>query len=219
MQKEVLLAEREFFNTLLELNHTDRENQKQVILKAQNYAQQIPDYSKWPFDKQQFWNAEAICWRTRLSKEKRAVISNELSSLTGLNLDLGAGSHSYVKNSIAIDFSPEMLHLNNTPHKVVADLEKPLTFHSEIFDSITAIFIFNYIKNAQQLIKEAKRVLQVGGQFIIAIADNISPLHQLHYQNNYGPDELKILLKNNNFIVDSYTKNNITFILAKKGIN
>lgn len=219
MQKEEIKAEREFFNILLELNYAKGESQEQLIRKARGYAQFIPQYTNWPVDKKQFWNAEALCWHGRIENERRNKISNELSFLTGVNLDLGAGSYSYVKNSIAVDFSEEMLVLNEAENKVVADLEKPLAFKNEIFDSVTAVFVVNYIRNVEQLIKEAKQVLKVGGKFVFVLADDVSDLHKMHYKNYYGQAELKILLQKSGFKVNSFVKDNITFVVGEKGIN
>ena len=219
MKKEEMLAEREFFNTLQELNYARGEGQELLVRKAQGYARLIPQYSQWPVDKKQFWNAEALCWNGRIENEMRNKISEELSFLTGLNLDLGAGSYSYVKNSIAVDFSEEMLVLNEAEYKAVADLERPLVFRSEIFDSVTAVFVVNYVEHVEQLIKEVKRVLKVGGKFAIVFADDISELHKIHYKNSYGKEELTVLLNSGRFRVNSYTKEKLTFIVGEKGIN
>ena len=48
-----------------------------------------------------------------------------------------------------------MLQFNdNCQKKVIGNLENYLPFPSSSFDSITAVFILNYIKNWQQLIKD-----------------------------------------------------------------
>ncbi len=225
--KEVAIerTEREFFNALMEFNYLKSESKKsEVLAKAVRLAQSIPRYSSWPNDAKQFWNAEALCWRGRVDKEVRAAIAKELAHLeNGYNLDLGAGSNSYVKNSVAVDFSEEMLLLSNAAEKVATDLEKELPFDDAAFDSVTAVFLVNYIKNFDNLIAEAKRVLKVNGKFVIVqSAMPVMELHRMHYRNFYGENEMKVLLKSKGFGVKSYLRNvngtKLLFLVGERGI-
>jgi SAM-dependent methyltransferase len=200
-------VEQRFFNTLLEFNHASKHNNK-TLKSAATLARQTQEYTEWPNNPLQFWNAEALCWRSRISPEVRNAITHHLSFLKGNNLDLGAGSFSYVKNSTAVDFSEEMLHLNDAPQKVKSNLEEPLPFDNQRFDSVTMPFLINYIQNTDKLIKEAKRVLKPGGILaIIQSANTPSHLHKIHYKNKYGESEIKMLLKQNGFSVRSAVKN------------
>lgn len=229
MQKEVSRAEmiaqrteQEFFDTLLELNYVGKEmSLESVQYKASQLAKKIPRYSEWPHNAEQFWNAEALCWKGRVEKEVRETIKSELSFLKGQNLDLGAGSVTYVEDSVVADFSEEMLLLNDALHKVAVNLEKKLPFSEEAFDSITMVFVANYIRNLEQLLREAQRVLKLGGKLVIVQSQQpVIELHRMHYKNNYGEAELRILLKNIGFDVKSHTKyvfgREILFVLGRK---
>lgn len=225
MKKEGELAriEQDFFSTLVELNYISRNRKlNDVVARAASFARQLPAYNQWPHDAKQFWNAEALCWKGRVEKEVREAIKKELSFLSGYNLDLGSGSYSYVPNSVAADSSEEMLLLNDAEEKVVADLEKPLPFADQLFDSVTMIFLANYIKNVEQLLAEAKRVLKAGGKLaIVQSRDPVMELHRMHYKNSYSEPELKILLKGKGFAVNSYTKDvqgrKLLFVMGERG--
>ncbi|MBI4153003.1 class I SAM-dependent methyltransferase, partial [Candidatus Woesearchaeota archaeon] len=201
-------TEQEFFDTLVELNYVGKEMSLDSIrYKASELAKQIPRYSEWPHNAEQFWNAEALCWKGRIEKEVRDAIKNELSFLKGKNLDLGAGSVTYVENSVVADFSDEMLLLNDAMQKVAVNLEKKLPFSEESFDSTTMVFVANYIGNFEQLLRETKRVLRLGGKLVIVQSlQPVVELHRMHYKNIYGEAELRILLKNIGFDVKSYVK-------------
>ncbi|MBI4152965.1 class I SAM-dependent methyltransferase [Candidatus Woesearchaeota archaeon] len=215
MQKEVtrayILAERaeqEFFETLMELNYVGKSmSLESVRYKASQLAKQIPRYNEWPHNAEQFWNAEALCWKGRVEKEVREAIKKELSFLKGTNLDLGAGSVTYVDNSVAADFSEEMLLLNDAIRKVAVNLEKKLPFADESFDSITLVFVVNYITNIGQLLREAQRVLTLGGKLTLVQSQQpVVELHRVHYKNTYGEAELRIMLTHLGFHVKSYAR-------------
>lgn len=214
--------EQAFFNTLLELNYERHYNEK-TVRRAQELAQQLPQYNQWPHEPRQFWNAEALCWNGRIEKEVRDTITQELSFLKGFNLDLGAGSYSYVPNSVAADFAEEMLILNNSINKVAIDLESPLPFSDHQFDSVTMVFAIGYVQHIEQLLAEAKRVLNVGGTLaIVQSAHPVLGLHHMHYKNSYGEAELKIFLKKHRLPVRSYIRSvngrDLLFVMGKRGI-
>ena len=227
MQKELdmkISTEQRFFNVLLDFNLV-RSHNDETIQRAAALAKQLPQYSQWPNNPNQFWNAESLCWKSRIEKDVRLAIKNELSHLNnGRNLDLGSGSYSYVENSVVADFSDEMLLLNDAQHKVRTDLEKPLPFASGSFDSITMVFVASYIKNLDQLLNESKRVLAHGGKLVIVQPSNpVIPLHKMHYKNNYGDPELGMLLKRHGFSTHITRKKadtrELIFITAEKGLH
>jgi SAM-dependent methyltransferase len=223
-QLELEKTEQDFFNTLLELNYANERQRQTLVQKAQSIAQTIPHYSNWPHDPQQFWNAEALSWKQRISPDVRAALREELSFLQGKNLDLGSGSFSYVSNSVAVDFSEEMLRLNDVKEKIVADLEGELPVEDESFDSVTMNFLANYIKNVPGLLSEAKRALKVGGTLaIVQSAHPVMDVHRMHYKNSYGEAELKILLRKDWYHVRSYTKNvggrELVFLVGEKSVD
>ena len=217
----MVTTEQAFFNTLLELNYTRHFTEKNVQHAAE-LASQLPQYEGWPNHPQRFWNAEALCWKGRIGKDVRETIAKELSFLHGgSNLDLGAGSYSYIPNSVAADFAEEMLLLNDAEHKVVLDLEQKLPFDDHLFDSVTMAFVVNYVQNVEQLFREAKRVLKSGG--VLAVVNASVPvveLHRMHYKNFYGEPELRMLLQKHQLRVHSSVKNvsgnPLAFVFGRK---
>ncbi|HLC19339.1 MAG TPA: class I SAM-dependent methyltransferase [Candidatus Nanoarchaeia archaeon] len=203
---ELERAERQFFDILLDFNYADEGQMKHLVSKAKLHAQKIPMFSDWPQNDKQFWDAEALFWNGRMEREVRDSIRAELSHLHGKNLDLAAGSVSYVPYSVAVDFSEEMLHLNPAQEKVVANLEEKLPFADELFDSATLVFGVNYIQNIAQLFAEVHRMLKPNGRVVIVQAPSVSALHKLHYKNSVGDVELRVLLGKLGFRVRSQQK-------------
>jgi len=213
-------VEKRFFSTLLGFSYVDETQIEHQIKKAAQYARKIPAFSRWPDDPRQFWNAEASCWNDRIKREVRDSIRAELSTLHGKNLDLGAGSVSYLPNSVAVDFSRDMLHLNPAQEKVIASLEEKLPFKDKSFDSVTLFFVVNYIKNIHQLLEEVHRLLRVHGQVVIVQSPSVSSLHKQHYKNSLGGVELRSLLGKFDFKVKSEQKKlqgrKLLFMYAEK---
>ena len=149
-------AETEFFKGLIELQYgLNVEDKLGEISKNVSWAR------NWPEDKKSFWNAEAFMWNKKIDKEIRELIRGEVEFLSGgKNLDLGCGSYSYLK-SVGFDISEKMLNFNdNCLEKVIGDLENDLPFFANNFDSVTAIFVLNYVENYTFLLQEVKRVLK-----------------------------------------------------------
>lgn len=192
--------EQQFLNKLLELNYSTK-NKNQKLKEAYHLAQKTENYQEWPHNKEHFWNAEALCWNHRITEKTKHEIEKTIQHLKGKNnLELGAGTHNYLENTTAIDISPEMLKLNKAPKKKKADLEKEIPVKNHKFDNALLPFTIKYIQNTQQLINQTSKKLKPGGKITIIEAQNtISPLHQIHHQNQYGETELRILLNNKKF--------------------
>ncbi len=159
-------AETEFFKGLIELQYgLNVEDKLCEISKDVSWAR------NWPEDKKSFWNAEAFMWNKKIDKEIRELIRGEVKFLSGgKNLDLGCGSYSYLK-SVGFDISEKMLNFNdNCPEKVIGDLENDLPFFANTFDSVTVIFVLNYVKGYVRLLQEVKRVLKEGGIFVVVLS-------------------------------------------------
>lgn len=155
-----------FFQGLIELQYGQK-----VQSKLQKLSSKIPWAHGWPENKESFWNAEAFMWSRKIEKETRALIQQELQFLAqGKNLDIGCGAYSYIP-SVGFDLSPQMLKLNDHCYeKVQGDVENKLPFQDKSFDSATAIFVLNYVKNYEQLIQEIKRVLKPKGYFVMVLS-------------------------------------------------
>ncbi|MBI4980905.1 class I SAM-dependent methyltransferase [Candidatus Woesearchaeota archaeon] len=157
--------ENEFLKNLIKL---------QYGLKVQNTLKKISSKviwaRGWPQNKKSFWNAEAFMWNHKIDADPRKLITQELKPLHGKkNLDLGCGSYSYIP-STGFDISKKMLDFNdNCLQKVTGDLENKLPFANKSFDSVTALFVLNYVKNYPQLLSEISRVLKFQGIFVAAL--------------------------------------------------
>ena len=213
-----------FFQLMMEFSFLkDSESKKKLIQKAMGFANRVPEFRGWPHDDKAFWNAEAFMWKTKIDKEIREAIRNEIVFRIGdKNLDLGAGNVVYAPHTVALDYSPEMLKFSEAPVKIEHNLEKPLPFNSEMFDSVSAVFVFNYIQDISGLIREIHRVLKAGGKLTIVQPAEVNDLYYLHVKNNYAEPDLRILLKRAGFITDSFTKKfnkkKITFFFCEKTI-
>jgi len=164
--KPALDPETEFFIEMMKLNYGE-----DVEEKLRKLSSSISWAKGWPQEKKAFWNAEAFMWSRKISKEKRALITQELAFLKGKkNLDLGCGAYSYLP-SIGFDLSEKMLQFNEQcREKVVGDVEKPLPFLDGSFGSVTAIFLLNYVVNHQQLLKEMYRLLKNEGYAVVILS-------------------------------------------------
>lgn len=204
--------ESEFLNGLIELQYGG-----DVVSKMKELAKNVNWAQGWPEDKESFWNAEAFMWQHKIEKDVRKLIAKKLSEkLTKAedrkNLDLGCGAFSYVP-STGFDCSQKMLDFNdNAIEKVKGDLEQNLPFQDHSFDSVTAIFVLNYVKNLNGLLKEVKRVLKRGGSFIIVLYTKEVNVWQRQKQvNDFSQEEWIQLFKDNGFIVSMERQNDLYF--------
>ena len=205
--------ETKFFMGLMELQYGQK-----VEHKLRKLAPKIPWAKGWPEHKQAFWNAEAFMWSRKIEKETRALITRELKYLTkGKNLDLGCGAYSYIP-SVGLDFSPRMLHLNdNCYEKIPGDLEQPLPLPDEHFDSVTAIFVLNYIQSSEQLVLEIGRILKPRGKFVIVMsATKINRWQRQKQVNDYSVQKWKRVVQNKGFKVKVYEKEKLWFLKGLK---
>lgn len=185
-------VETAFFQGLIELQYGQN-----VQKKLRSLAAKIPWAHGWPTKKQAFWNAEAFMWQRKIDKQQRQLITQEIrreirrevailaGRLSGKrnhglrNLDLGCGAYSYLHSTAGVDLSAKMLALNERlEQKIPLDLEKlrlsrqRLPFPSAAFDSVTAVFLLNYLPNHAHaaLFREIQRVLKKSGLFMMVLA-------------------------------------------------
>jgi len=202
--------ETKFFERLIELQY-GRIN----IIEMKKLADQISWLKGWPDDDKAFWNAEAFMWSRKIEKETREeikeIIANKLSQV-GRNLDLGCGAYSYIP-SVGFDISPKMLDLNeNAIEKHVGDLESNLSFSNGYFDSVTAVFVLNYVENIELLLDEIFRILNEDGVFIAIIAKSINSWQK---QKEVKRSDLQNLLQKR-FNVELESKDKYCYYLCKK---
>ncbi|MBU1876004.1 MAG: methyltransferase domain-containing protein [Nanoarchaeota archaeon] len=206
--------ETEFFSGLIELGYgQDVEDQLKKIAEKIDWAK------GWPENNKSFWNAEAFMWNYKIDKIKRKLITEELAFLQegrGKNLDLGCGAYSYIP-SVGFDISEKMLLFNdNCKEKIIGSLEEDLPFKDNLFDSVTAVFVLNYVKNHQQLLLEIRRVLKEKGIFVAVLySGTINNWQNQKVVNNYVFSEWRCILQKTGFSVESYEKEKFWFFRCK----
>ena len=207
--------ETEFLQALIEQAHNqDVNNKLQTLSKKVSWAK------GWPNNKKAFWNSEAFMWKKIINKAQREHITSQIQQILkqkGNNLDIGAGAYSYIK-SVAIDISPKMLQLNeNATEKIVGDIEKELLFKSNSFNSITAVFILNYVQNIQNLLGEVQRVLKKDGTFIVVLSKiGINVRHKAHQKQTLSKKEWRSVFTGNKFHVNIIENDTLWFFVCSK---
>ncbi|MBU0459402.1 MAG: class I SAM-dependent methyltransferase [Nanoarchaeota archaeon] len=205
--------ESKFLSGLIELQYGQA-----VEKKLKEFSEGVSWAQGWPENKKAFWNAEAFMWERKISREKRELIATELRFLEeGRNLDLGCGAYSYIK-SVGFDLSSKMLQFNdNLVEKIKGDLEKELPFVEGSFDSVTAVFLFNYVRNYRELLLEIKRILDSEGVLVIVLfSKQINPWQRQKEVYDFGVEEWKEEIKTAVFKVDFYQKEELLFFKAVK---
>ncbi len=204
-------TETKFMQRLIELQY-DTAN----IDELTKISRKISWAKGWPQDKTAFWNSEAFMWKRKISEKVKKIIFEELKGLSSTNLDLGCGAYSYIK-SVGFDISEKMLQNNeNLISKVVGDVEKNLPFKDNEFDSVTAIFLLNYVKNYEKLFAEISCVLKSGGIFMMVLsAVPIKKWHQRQQVNDFSVKEWKEALEKS-FKVKFYSKEDLYFLRCTK---
>ena len=201
----------EFFNGLIELQYGQED-----LGKMKKLASGVSWAKGWPSDNVSFWNAEAFMWGHKVSAEKRKAITTELKFLeNGENLDLGCGAYSYVK-SVGFDFSAKMLQGNdNCVKKVVGDSEKELPFGAGSFDSVTLVFVLNYVNNYLGLLREIKRVLN--GTLMVVLSQNkVNDWQKQKEVNSFPSSKWVSILESVGFFVNFYEKEGLWFFKCSK---
>ena len=87
--------------------------------------------------------------------------------------------------------------------RIEYDLEKgKLPFQDKSFDSVTMVFIIDYLKNLKQVLKEVKRVLKPKGKLILVNSKKpIDSWYRNHEVKHLTRKEIKELLQKEGFKV------------------
>ena len=204
--------ENEFLQGLIELQYG-----QDVAGKLKELSSEVGWAKGWPENKKSFWNAEAFMWNRKVGREKQKLISSELEFLNGRNLDMGCGAYSYVK-SVGFDLSSKMLDFNdNLIEKVQGDLEKDLPFSEESFDSVTAVFVLNYVKNLNGLLSEVKRILSDNGMFVAVLySGQVNDWQRQKEMNSFDSKKWIEVLSDAGFNVNFYEKQGLWFFKCGK---
>lgn len=201
-------AETLFFTGLIELQYgKDVEKELKIIAEDVSWAK------GWPDNIISFWNAESFMWKHKINKEARDLIAGKLVFLKGRkNLDVGCGAYSYLP-SVGFDISEKMLLLNDhCTEKVRGDLESALPFRDSSFDSITAVFVLNYVSGYHKLLQEAKRVLLPDGCLAVVLSANrINSWQRQKEVNSFAAERWVSILERAGFAVDFQVKEGLWF--------
>ncbi|MBW2966605.1 class I SAM-dependent methyltransferase [Candidatus Woesearchaeota archaeon] len=200
----------DFFDIIFKLSYTsNKRKRKELTAKAELIASKIPGLKGWPRDSKKFWDVEAYAWLGKIPRRIREFIRKELMKripLGTLNLGIGSGSYPYIEDSVLLDLSREMLKLVTpvkSKAKIEYDLEKgKLPFQDNSFDSVTMVFVIDYLKNLKQVLKETKRILKKNGKLILVNSKKpIDSWYRKHEVKHYTRKEIKLLLKQIGFKV------------------
>ncbi|MBW2981868.1 class I SAM-dependent methyltransferase [Candidatus Woesearchaeota archaeon] len=216
----------DFFDIIFKLSYISNKRQRQqLIKKAKDLSDKIPELKGWPSDSKKFWDAEAYAWLSKIPRKIRESIKQELMKRIPsgkINLSLGSGSYPYIEESILLDFSAEMLK-SVPPIKYKARLEYDLElgklpFKNNSFDTITMVFIIDYLKNINSVLKEVNRILKPKGKLILVNAKKpIDIWYRKHEVKQYSKDDIISLLKQAGFKVNIKEKkiDKITLFIAE----
>jgi SAM-dependent methyltransferase len=216
-KKTTEMLKDDFYNNLIRLNYVkDKDEIDKIIVINKKIADKIPELNGWPSNPIKFWDIESIGWNNKITEKIRTGIKKELKELKGLNLDLGSGSYAYVKNSVFLDLSLQMLKEIKQKNKIQFKINKTLPFKFNSFDSVTMVFLLNYLENPKLIFKEVKRILKKHGKLIIVQPKySTDDFYKFQEKHHYSLDEIKKYLKG--FKINSYEKkiDNKEIILIK----
>jgi len=200
----------EFMDRLHDINfHSSKDIDPLIKL-----AGRIDDLSDWPDNPVKFWDLEAAFWDRRVDPVTKDMIIDELKkNLSGDILNIGSGSVNYM-DSVNLDISFDMLDWNSSEDKVQADACF-LPFKDSSFDSAFAVFVANYIKDAERFILEIKRVLKINSNVLFVQGKSIHPLHQLAENRLFSIDNFTGLLRRHGFAVRKIEKENLIFLRCR----
>ena len=138
-----------------------------------------------PFKKiQNRWDQCANIWSIHLFESERSLASAALAIepyILALPpeaniLEIAAGSNNsiyYPENFnmsrvTAVDASPEMMQLNPSGHKIIADVRKRLEFPSSSFSLALCMFGMRYLENQEEVLENMHRVV-IPEQWVVCI--------------------------------------------------
>ncbi len=206
--------ETSFLCGLLELQYG-----QPVEEKLRRLTLDVPWAEGWPQDTRAFWNAEAFLWKQKIPEEKRQLIARKLLSLEGSsNLDIGCGAWTYVPESVGFDLSEKMLQFNDRcSRKVIGSLEHPLPFAAGSFQSVTAIFVLNYVRHLPQLLEEIWRILGREGKMVaVTSGKNIHEWQRQKEIHSLSANQWANLFQQHHFSVKCQEDSAISFITGTK---
>lgn len=204
----------EFFNLLFMISYSKGNKRAELIKKAKKKADKIPEFKGWPSNNKIFWDVESFGWNGRISKNVREFIKKELKKRAkGKCIELGSGSYPYLKKSVVLDFSQEMLDQIKGHKKVLHNLNEKLPFKDKSFDTVCMCFVVDYVDDLKAVLEEIKRV----GKRIIIVQSKkpISDYYHKHEVKYWKGKELAKLLDGK---MEEYKVDNHTLVFLTKSL-
>jgi len=160
------------------------------------------NYDEWYEKNKYIYLSEVEALKIAILKDKK-----------GLEIGVGTVRFAAVLGiEYRIDPSEEMLKIaQKRGIKTFLGYGEKLPFNDKEFDFVAIIITICFVRNPEKAIKEAKRVLKIGGKLIIGIIDKNSPLGQFYlekkkqghlfykYANFYSVDEIVKMLEKYGF--------------------
>ena len=135
----------------------------------------------------------------RWYEENRYVYFSELRALRcvvpkkGIGLEIGVGTGRFAKPlgvSVGIDPSENMLKIAKARGlKGFIGTGEKLLFKNEEYDYVLLVITLCFVKNANKVISEARRVLKENGKLIIGIVDRNSFLGKIYQEKKEKKDK------------------------------
>jgi len=138
-------------------------------------------------------------------------VSSLISKLNGRLLDIGCGTKPY-KSICKVDeyIGLEIGGTENIRHKY-ADIfydGKTLPFDNNYFDSLLSNQVFEHVFNPNEFLKEANRVIKIGGFFLITVPFVWDEHEQPYDYARYSSFGLRHILSENGFEIIEHLKSN-----------
>lgn len=209
----------EFFDLYFKFN-TEDINKGKAFVELKKIANKTESLKGWPEDKLVFWDVESFFWANRFNKLDREFILNKINKYISNNhLDIGCGALPVDSKCVCMDCSKDMLDMVKN-NKIVFDFDgNKFPFGNSKFESISALFVLNYIKNLNLLLSEISRVLTEDGKLIIV--QSYMPINEFHRQkevNNH--DDILDALEQEGFFVEvnheSYNKVDYLILICSR---
>jgi ubiquinone/menaquinone biosynthesis C-methylase UbiE len=175
----------------------------------ENYLQIQEVFNKHVKNYDEWYEKNKYIYLSEVEALKKAIPQGK----KGLEIGVGTGRFAAVLGiEYGIDPSEKMLKIaQKRGIKTFLGYGEKLPFNDEEFDFVAIIITICFVKNPENVIKEAKRVLKIGGKLIIGIIDKNSRLGQFYlekkkqghlfykYANFYSVDEIVKMLEKYGF--------------------
>ncbi len=172
------------------------------MAKIECFKENYNQYEDW-FDKNKY------VYQSELKAVKHFIPSN------GTGMEVGIGSGKFAEPlgiKMGIEPSPEMRKLaEKRGLEVIEGIAESLPFKDMSYDYVLMVTTICFVDDIEKSFQEVKRVLKLGGKFIIGFVDRESPLGRVYVEHKnenvfykdaifYSAEDVLSLLKTDGFI-------------------